>query len=158
MRNNNKGFTIIELVIVIAVIAILAGVMIPTFASVTDKAKESAARQQVEAAESILLALEDADLDADATYYFIHNEDGKARWYTYDLNRQIVAVDEDDMPTANVAAGDVVYAENANALVLVEGDTPAENTYVLTIPDTLTDFEVTEVSDLESVIIWKKAN
>ena len=36
---NKKGFTLVELVIVIAVIAILAGVMIGTFASVVKKAK-----------------------------------------------------------------------------------------------------------------------
>ena len=43
---NKKGFTIVELVIVIAVIAILAGVLIPTFATVVDKANKSAAMQQ----------------------------------------------------------------------------------------------------------------
>lgn len=39
---DKKGFTIVELVIVIAVIAILAGIMIPTFANVTDNAKKAA--------------------------------------------------------------------------------------------------------------------
>lgn len=43
--NNKKGFTIVELVIVIAVIGILAGVLIPTFASVVDKANASSAQQ-----------------------------------------------------------------------------------------------------------------
>ena len=38
-RNNKKGFTIVELVIVIAVIAILAAVLIPTFSSIIKKAK-----------------------------------------------------------------------------------------------------------------------
>lgn len=42
---NKKGFTIVELVIVIAVIAILAAVLIPTFANVSEKANESAAMQ-----------------------------------------------------------------------------------------------------------------
>ena len=41
-RNNKKGFTIVELVIVIAVIAILAAVLIPTFSNVIKKAKTSA--------------------------------------------------------------------------------------------------------------------
>lgn len=47
MKNNKKkrGFTIIELVIVIAVIAILAGVLIPTFSSVIEKANKSARLQ-----------------------------------------------------------------------------------------------------------------
>ena len=39
-RNNKKGFTIVELVIVIAVIAILAGVLIPTFSGIVKNAKE----------------------------------------------------------------------------------------------------------------------
>ena len=40
-KNNKKGFTIVELVIVIAVIAILAAVLIPTFSSIIKKAKIS---------------------------------------------------------------------------------------------------------------------
>ena len=44
-KNNKKGFTIVELVIVIAVIAILAAVLIPTFTGVTERAKENAAMQ-----------------------------------------------------------------------------------------------------------------
>ena len=38
---NNKGFTIVELVIVIAVVAILAAVLIPTFSSIVKKANIS---------------------------------------------------------------------------------------------------------------------
>lgn len=46
MKNTKKrGFTIVELVIVIAVIAILASVLIPTFSGVVAKAKKSAALQ-----------------------------------------------------------------------------------------------------------------
>ena len=41
-RLNKKGFTIVELVIVIAVIAVLAAVLIPTFSNVVDNARESA--------------------------------------------------------------------------------------------------------------------
>ena len=49
MKNNNKkGFTIVELVIVIAVIAILAAVLIPTFTGATEKAQKSAALQNAE--------------------------------------------------------------------------------------------------------------
>ena len=48
MRKNNKkkGFTLVELVIVIAVIAILAGVMIATFSNVVEKANASKAFQE----------------------------------------------------------------------------------------------------------------
>lgn len=44
-RNTKKGFTIVELVIVIAVIAILAAVLIPTFSSLVKKANISADTQ-----------------------------------------------------------------------------------------------------------------
>lgn len=53
---NKKGFTVVELVIVIAVIAILAGVLIPTFANVVAKANESAAMQQAKNAYENYLA------------------------------------------------------------------------------------------------------
>ena len=45
-KTNKKGFTIVELVIVIAVIAILAAVLIPTFSNVIEKANKSAALQE----------------------------------------------------------------------------------------------------------------
>ena len=48
MKNTNKkGFTIVELVIVIAVIAILAAVLIPTFVGLVNKANLSADQQAV---------------------------------------------------------------------------------------------------------------
>ena len=47
MKNQNKkGFTLVELVIVIAVIAILAGVLIGTFATVISRANQSKAVQE----------------------------------------------------------------------------------------------------------------
>ena len=47
-KNNKKGFTIVELVIVIAVIAILAAVLIPTFSSIIKKAKQTSDIQAVQ--------------------------------------------------------------------------------------------------------------
>ena len=42
-KMNKKGFTIVELVIVIAVIAILSAVLIPTFSGVVEEANNTAA-------------------------------------------------------------------------------------------------------------------
>ena len=69
---NKKGFTIVELVIVIAVIAILAGVMIPTFSGIIEKANQSAVMQKATAAykEAYALDLSDGELD--------YLEDGEA--------------------------------------------------------------------------------
>ena len=41
-KNNKKGFTIVELTIVVSVIAILSAVLIPVFAGVTRKARQTA--------------------------------------------------------------------------------------------------------------------
>lgn len=46
-KSKKKGFTLVELVIVIAVIAILAGVMIATFSNVVEKANASKAFQEM---------------------------------------------------------------------------------------------------------------
>ena len=60
---NKKGFTIVELVIVIAVIAILAGVLIPTFATVVTKANQSKAMQEARNEYQAYLAEYAAELD-----------------------------------------------------------------------------------------------
>ncbi len=62
MRNTNKkGFTIVELVIVIAVVAVLAAVLIPTFAGLIDAANQSADQQAVTNMNKILATEEKAD-------------------------------------------------------------------------------------------------
>ena len=58
---DKKGFTIVELVIVIAVIAILAGIMIPTFANVTDSAKKAAVEAKAAEAYKNAMAADMAD-------------------------------------------------------------------------------------------------
>ena len=46
MNKNKKGFTLVELVIVIAVITILAAVLIPTFTGIIERANNSAKLQR----------------------------------------------------------------------------------------------------------------
>lgn len=69
MKLNKKGFTIVELVIVIAVIAILAAVLIPTFSTVIENANRSAALQEAKVAMDIVSMEEDAKLSGD--YYVV---------------------------------------------------------------------------------------
>ena len=64
-KKTRRGFTIVELVIVIAVIAILAAVLIPTFASVIKKANLSADQQAVTTMNK-QLAIADVDEDIDS--------------------------------------------------------------------------------------------
>lgn len=81
MKNTKKrGFTIVELVIVVAVIAILASVLVPTFSNVVKKAKESAAMQNARSAWTAYLADEafnGKDLPADDGCIYVENGDAK---------------------------------------------------------------------------------
>lgn len=61
-KNNKKGFTLVELVIVVAVMAILVAVAIPTIGAVTGKARVSVYNSNAKTIES-MLKLEEANAD-----------------------------------------------------------------------------------------------
>lgn len=63
MMKTKKGFTIVELVIVIAVIAILAAVLIPNLSRLVTKADKSAAMQEAKAAMDNDLINAEGDLE-----------------------------------------------------------------------------------------------
>lgn len=71
-HTNKKGFTIVELVIVIAVIAILAAVLIPNLSRLVTKADKSAAMQEAKAAMDNDLINAEGDL-ANMTKYVDSN-------------------------------------------------------------------------------------
>ena len=83
-KMNKKGFTIVELVIVIAVIAILAAVMIPTFGGLIKKANESSAKQTAQALykQAIALDLADGTQDGNEGTTAITTVDGKTVEYS----------------------------------------------------------------------------
>ncbi len=107
-RSNKKGFTIVELVIVIAIIAILAAVLIPTFASLIQKANES---NDIQAAKNMNTFLAAANVTGDVKsildVYDVFEDSGfavenytplyKNRYYYYDKEyNQILYVDGDN--------------------------------------------------------------
>jgi len=83
---NKKGFTIVELVIVIAVIAILAAVLIPTFAGVVSKADDSSALQTARSTLTNALNMSStaqlAGQDEDQAWHTIFLAKGHAYGYT----------------------------------------------------------------------------
>ena len=83
---NIKGFTIVELVIVIAVIAILAAVLIPTFSGVIQKANQSAAQQQAASAEKVALAMSETGTLPVETAFIIFTGDEGSYYYEYKNN------------------------------------------------------------------------
>ena len=83
LKTKKKGFTIVELVIVIAVIAILAAVLIPTFASVINNAEESTAMQACKSAYSEYLSdVGDGKVSKmkDLIFYYDSDKTGKAEY------------------------------------------------------------------------------
>ena len=96
---NKKGFTIVELVIVIAVIAILAGVLIPTFATVVDKANKSAAMQQAKNAYENYL-VEAAEKGTDNINLCIEVTNGSNKYYFYVNGGQFDATAHDSCTTS----------------------------------------------------------
>lgn len=83
MKNNKKGFTIVELVIVIAVIAILAAVLIPTFSSITNSARESAALQEAKSGSETILALTTGTLPENSAFIVADDEESDTNDYTF---------------------------------------------------------------------------
>ena len=81
-KKAKRGFTITELVIVIAVIAILAAVLIPTFSNVIQRANESAAMQEARS-EWSNFQVEVATNDADSNDFLIVHKEGDDSNATY---------------------------------------------------------------------------
>ena len=107
---NKKGFTIVELVIVIAVIAILAGVLIPTFATVVDKANKSAAMQQAKNAYENYL-VEAAEKGTDNINLCIEVTNGSNKYYFYVNGGQFDATAHDVCSTTENVKHVVVAAK-----------------------------------------------
>jgi len=151
-KMNKKGFTIVELVIVIAVIAILSAVMIPTFSGMTKKAKESAALQEANHAKSAVLAEENGQFNADAVYYFFNGD------YVFKMNENGVLEKTTVAEDAEASENDIVYAVSAtqDAITLgkktIEGDNPETTDVVET--EYQVDLEETILEDLGKTVVW----
>ena len=140
-KSNKKGFTIVELVIVIAVIAILAGVLIPVFSGVVKKARISADTQVARNLNTSLAADEAINGEIDAIQsqlVGIEAGEGKvkaaidaalqaAKDYNIDLSKSWMIGDGENDIKAGIAAGcktgllgEEQYGQNETACSLLD--------------------------------------
>ena len=144
-NSKRRGFTILELVIVIAVIAILAGVAIPTFAGVVKKARISARTQMAQSINK-LLAVDEASNGKptsmyDATRAMIENgididrfmsDGGLALSWDQEDNR--VAVVDEDFNTVYTHDGDEL-PENKTLIWQVVNEIPDDSATSIYLAD-----------------------
>lgn len=92
-KNNRKGFTIVELVIVIAVIAILAVVLVPTFGNVIAKAKNASLISEIKN-EHTNYVTKYADQDEYSDTIYINIE---GKYYLIDNGELVMETNEDGL-------------------------------------------------------------
>ena len=104
-NKNKRGFTIVELVIVIAVVAILSAVLIPTFSSLIKKANVTADQTLVRNLNTSLAIASDGKNGKSTMYETLNDLKGQG----YDITKL--------SPTS--AGSDIVWDSNNNQFVLV---------------------------------------
>lgn len=103
-RNNKKGFTIVELVIVIAVIAILSAVLIPTFGGIIADANETSRDQKAKnALTEYMISASTAELGAGVNGVIV-------------IDNAVYVVENNNI--TNFDAENLTVAKPANAKVL----------------------------------------
>ena len=117
-RSNKKGFTIVELVIVIAVIAILAAVMIPTFTSLTNNAKDSARDQEAKNAFTNYLVYKNAEPDKNDVIFVEY--EGKTYKYSIKEDGNIDLKKEVEITDAAAAKDDCIFEGEGFKLWMAE--------------------------------------
>ena len=113
INSKKKGFTIVELVIVVAVVAILAAVLIPTFSSLVKKANISADQQAVVHMNKLLAMDEVADpkpTKADEVVEVLIKNGYSDDLTTYYSNYQLAWLPEENVVVL-VENGSVVYPD-----------------------------------------------
>ena len=103
MKKNNKGFTLVELIVVLVILAILAAILVPALLGYIDKARQG---QYEEEAHSILVACQGY-----ATEQYAKNQEPKT-----DLtNTAVAAYVKGIVDPTVVTGGTIVYKETYSA-------------------------------------------
>ena len=121
-----RGFTIVELVIVIAVIAILAAILIPTFTSVVNNANEAAIQAELKNAKTqyIMEASDDKNYNPDLELVFAHtNDKGDVLYYLEEDGTYVLATGEnfeDNKPKTDVVFVPLQYKSGTDEWLFAE--------------------------------------
>ena len=131
-KNNNKGFTLMEMLIVVAIIAVLVAIAIPVFTNQLEKAREATDEANIRSAyaEVMACALTDAangtnsvvkDSTTDGAYTYSKDVvavQKQAGWQSGDTEGK-VAVAGIDVP-ASTKGWTVTYSEKTGKCVITE--------------------------------------
>ena len=121
MKKNNKGFTLMEMLIVVAIIAVLVAIAIPTFTSALEKSREAtdAANLRAAYAEVTVAALTEETTDNASTNITVGKDGDNATW-----SKVVTLVQKQDgwqneSYTTNKIGGIAAPAVKANGTVTV---------------------------------------
>lgn len=123
-KRNNKGFSLVELIIVIAIMAILAGVLAPQFVKYINRSRKST---DIQNAQQIATAISAEFADTATTAAIAEQEitDGKAKWNGDTAEGSKARTQQEvlgGVPKVKAASGNFSYSVSKDGEVTVKVD------------------------------------